>query len=235
MLVEHTDNPDEDYLEDSKDSSPQNGKVRNIKYAVIGKIYFGSIEADEKILRAFNSGDRFAFTAIYNKLYPSIFYFTKRYVFAEEAEDITADAFHKLWEMNKNFPRIIAIKTFLQVSTRNASFNYLEHKGVVRKVGNELLHLNEEKMEESQVREEIRAEFLKRIYYEMEKLPKQCKLICKLAYIDGLRNKEIAGKLNISENLVSHQKKRGIKLLRGILNVSDFLLLLLIISGDNLN
>jgi RNA polymerase sigma-70 factor (family 1) len=168
----------------------------------------------EDNLLPFNSGDQSAFTAVYNQLYPSVFYFTCRFVNPEDAEDITADAFCKLWKMRKNFPRLQSIKVFLQVTVRNASFNYLEHRKVVYKLKYEFQNQADKMVEDLTDSVEIREEYLKHIYAGIEKLPDQCKKIFKLAFLEGLKNHEIAGKLHISQNLVSHQKIRGLKLLR---------------------
>jgi RNA polymerase sigma-70 factor (family 1) len=186
-------------------------------------------EAGESLLHAFNNGSREAFTTIYNTYYSSAFYFAKRFVNKEEAEDVTADVFCKLWNMQKSFTRIQSIKVFLQVSVRNACLGYLEHKEVVDRHRKILLLSSEEDMETFFYEDEIKTEYLQRIYTEMEKLPGQCKKICKLAWFDGLKNREIAGQLHISEKTVCNQKVHGLKLLRiSILALSVLLICLLL-------
>jgi RNA polymerase sigma-70 factor (family 1) len=177
-------------------------------------------ESGELLLQAFNSGSRDAFTAVYNTYYAAAFYFAKRFVHTEEAEDITADVFCKLWDMRKSFTRMQSIKVFIQVSVRNACLGYLEHKEVIDRHRNVLLLSSVEKMESLFYEDEIKTEYLQRIYTEMEKLPGQCKKICKMAWFEGLKNREIAGILHISEKTVCNQKVHGLKLLKiGILSL----------------
>ena len=175
-------------------------------------------ESGESLLHAFNSGSRDAFTTVYNLYYAPAFYFAKRFVQSEEAEDITADVFCKLWNMQKSFTRTQSIKVFIQVAVRNACLGYLEHKQVIDRHRNVLLLSSAEKMETLFYEDEIKTEYLQRIYTEMENLPGQCKKICKMAWFDGLKNREIANLLHISEKTVCNQKVHGLKLLRiGIL------------------
>jgi RNA polymerase sigma-70 factor (ECF subfamily) len=55
---------------------------------------------------------------------------------------------------------------------------------------------------------------MQRIYEEIEKLPKKCRQVFKLAYMDGLGNEEIANLLNITYQTVKNQKVRALKILR---------------------
>ena len=132
MLIDYIENQDEspkDYVDDG----PPKGKFRNRKIQTGKKeITFASNSSDEEILQAFNSGNQAAFTSVYNQFYPSIFQFACRFLSYQNAEDITTDAFCKLWKMVKNFPRLQSIKLFLQVTVRIASIKSLEHKRIIR-------------------------------------------------------------------------------------------------------
>src|SRR6516164_17310 len=73
-----------------------------------------------EVIHMFNSGDRGAFDQVYRELYPNVFYFACRFVDQEDAADITADAFLKLWNQKKDFASLQKIRIFLQVCVRNA-------------------------------------------------------------------------------------------------------------------
>jgi RNA polymerase sigma-70 factor (family 1) len=194
---------------------------KKITYKQIGQPLSEVPEIHLELLSQFNAGSRDAFTKVYNLYYPSAFYFAKRFVTTEEAEDITADVFCKLWNMHKHFAKMQSVKVFLQISIRNACFGFLEHKAVVERHKNILLHSTDEQIETLFYADEIKTEFLQRIFTEMEKLPEQCKKICKLAWFDGMKNREIAEHLHISEKTVCNQKVHGLKLLRiGILAIN---------------
>jgi len=74
---------------------------------------------------------------------------------------------------------------------------------------------------------EQQAELLQRIYEEIEKLPKKCRQVFKLAYLDGLSNEEIAELLHINYQSVKNQKVRALKILRLALN-KGFLAVILV-------
>ena len=187
-------------------------------------------EPGEDIVYLFNSGNPDAFTSVYNILYPSIFYFARRFVNADDAADITADAFYKLWKMDKSFERLQSIKVFLQVSVRNACLNYLRNEKSKERKQSELLYLSDQTAENASLNyDEVEADFFIRIEAEIENLPNQCRKVFKMAYFEGLKNKQIAEYLKISENTVTNHKYKALKLLRLALQDVNPLLIAMIL------
>ncbi|MEN8123314.1 MAG: sigma-70 family RNA polymerase sigma factor, partial [Bacteroidota bacterium] len=73
---------------------------------------------------------------------------------------------------------------------------------------------------------------LERVIFELiEKLPKKRQIIFKLNKIDGLTYKEIAAKLDISENTVDTQMRKALAFLRS--EMKHFLSLILFIYLNN--
>jgi len=105
-------------------------------------------------------GDSKAFTFIYKKLYPSVYYFSKRFVGEETAKDIASDAFAKLWTIERNFQTLQSIKLFLQVCTRNASINYNERLKTATKNRDNIAALHNLKTDIFNEEEEIKAELI---------------------------------------------------------------------------
>jgi len=68
------------------------------------------------------------------------------------------------------------------------------------------------------------------IYSIIEGLPPAMRRISKLAYLEGLKNNEIAAQLDISVETVKVQKKRALKQLRLKLNPESLLTLLVLIK-----
>src|ERR1700730_5022982 len=141
-------------------------------YKNFGTNLSGVNEPGEDLVYLFNSGNRNAFTSVYNILYPSIFYFARRFVNSDDAADITADAFYKLWKMDKSFERLQSIKVFLQVSVRNACLNYLRNEKSKERKQNELLYLSDQTTENASINyDEVEADFFTRMHAEIENLP----------------------------------------------------------------
>jgi len=59
----------------------------------------------------------------------------------------------------------------------------------------------------------------------IEKLPPKCGEICRLSYIEGMSNEEIASRLLLSVNTVKNQKTKAITLLRLSLSPKSLLIL----------
>jgi len=160
------------------------------------------------------SSSPFTFKTIYKKLYVSVFYFARRFVGPEDAEEITMDAFLKLWIARRECFILPLDKTFLQVCVRNACLDLLKKRKSIsaRQAGLEY-HLVTAGLEDSGG-EEMREALVIRLYAEIEKLPKKCRQVFKMAYLEGQSSKKIAAFLGISENTVFNQRKKALRILR---------------------
>ena len=181
------------------------------------------------LIPQFNQGNSRAYTSIYNLYAPSIYYFAKRFVNDRNvAEDITADTFIKLFKLHANFDNLPNIQAFLRITTRNACLNYLRDLKVKDQQKQDLLYLLARDEDKGFPEDQYQAELLQRIYEEIEKLPKKSRQIFKLAYIEGLKNEEIADLLHINYQSVKNQKARALKILRLALSSKGLLAFILI-------
>lgn len=169
----------------------------------------------EDWLIAFKKGNSGAFQTIfenYNKLlFTSAFQLVKE---REQAEDIVADTYTKLWQRRDNFQTEEHVKAFLFLTTRNACLNHIRH--IQRKTASqsELTYLQKDKDDQDIVTDMIEGELLKKIYPLIETLPSKCKTIFKLIYFEDASTDEVAEKLHISHRNVLNQKRRAIQLLK---------------------
>lgn len=180
----------------------------------------------QHLITDFKQGNKAAFEAVYDTYRSQLYYFIKRIVEErQEAEDIAAETFIKLWKLRANFETHQNIKAFLFVTARNACLDYL--RSVERKSSSQqaLQYILSQDSDVTLSQDEIQAEVLKRIHNEIENLPPKCRQIFKMAYLKGLKNEEIAGQLQLSYQTVKNQKVRAIKLLRIALNYMEVLLL----------
>jgi len=180
----------------------------------------------EESIGSFDLSDKKSFTDVYNKLYPYAFFFAKRLVTSEDAADIVASVFGKLWFHKKKFENLPHCKAFLRVAVRNACVShYRKQASRIRK--EEMGHIELYSCETDYIftSEEIGAEKLSRIYSEIERLPHRCKEIFKLAYLQNIKNSDIARILGITIRTVQNQKHTALKMLRMTLLSGLFLLL----------
>jgi RNA polymerase sigma-19 factor, ECF subfamily len=162
----------------------------------------------------FNRDDEKAFEKLYNLLFSPVYFFAKKMMDGGvEADDITVDAFYKLWKLeSKNFSGVEKIKTFLQVTVRNAALNERRNKDL-RKEKAKIVFLAQHMVDET-MHADITAELLSLVLREIEKLPPKAKKIFRLFYIEGIKEKQIARDLQISENTVRNHKAKALAFLR---------------------
>ncbi|MCF0057242.1 RNA polymerase sigma-70 factor [Dyadobacter sp. CY356] len=159
------------------------------------------------------SEDKIAFEMLFNRNYSNLVYFSFNIVKDKrEAEDIAQDAFITYWNRKEEVAEDEdSVKSFLYTTVKNASLNLLRHQKVIEKFALQIPELVEDK---NIVNSIIQAEVFSKIHQAVESLPKACRQIVKMSYLDDKKNNEIAEELGISVNTVKTQKQRAMQLLR---------------------
>lgn len=182
---------------------------------------------DSDIIRGLSSNDQRAFDALFDLLYSPLRYFAQGITQdSAEAEDIVIRAFHVFWNMRERFDSIINIRAFFYVTVKNDSFDYLKSKG--RREQHEAQF--QQRVWETEADAGLKlseAELLERIHQKIERLPRRCREIFILTYIEGMKAGEIAKFLNISTSTVTTQRALAIKSLKKILTNEELPILLL--------
>jgi RNA polymerase sigma-70 factor (family 1) len=162
---------------------------------------------------AFCKGNQQAFNFIFDCYYRSVCFFASRLIPAKPiAEDITQEAFVRLWEKHNAFDCERSIKAFLYVITRNACLNFLKQGRRSKQHEDYWFHLVEEA--EDPPATFVQSEMISKLSAAIESLPPECRRVMQLCYIEGLQNKNIARKLGVSVHTVKNQKARGLALLK---------------------
>ena len=171
--------------------------------------------SEENIIKLLTQGSEEAFTAIYDKYAYSMITFASQLVNnSQEAQDICADVFMKLWEMRANFSTTKNIKAFLYIAVRNACFNFLKHLQIRTRKQEELIYHLHQISRPDELPMDIRSKYLERVLLEIESLPDKCKQVFKLSYFESMTNKEISNLLRISDKTVRNQKALALRSLR---------------------
>ncbi len=134
----------------------------------------------------------------------------------QEAEDIVQDVFMSLWINKDTFNYDQPIKPYLFKAVYNRSINYLKaRKPSIDITASDINQmLSDEIILSHQEESLLLKETSEQIKNFIETLPAQCKKIFKLSRISGLKNKEIAHTLNISEKTVESHISKALKDLR---------------------
>jgi len=171
-------------------------------------------QEEQKILEAFKQRDAKAFAYIFKLHRKPLVYFAEKLLgIREEAEDIVAGSFMKLWARHSDFDSFPAIKSFLYITTRNACFNFLKYSKRVSASQKEFSYWADKKEEEI-LHIMYRAELLAELDKEIELLPPKCRNIFQLAFYEGLSTTEIAAKLGLSNQTVRNQKSKALQVIK---------------------
>ncbi|MVZ65797.1 sigma-70 family RNA polymerase sigma factor [Sphingobacterium sp. DK4209] len=137
----------------------------------------------------------------------------------DTALDIVQDTFVKILDKNIALPdHENAVKSYLYTAVRNASLNYTRHLKISEAYN--LENPIQEVSDEDVLDAIISAEALNKLYTAIQSLPKGCQEVCRLTYLEGKSNSEVAELCGVSINTIKTQKKRSLELLRGRLSPS---------------
>lgn len=187
-----------------------------------------SVPLSNDIIVSLQKGGPEALQLLLKQFYSPLCLFAERLLTDKAAaEDIVGESFIKLWNKRSDFETLQNIKAFMYITVRNACLNYLKQAKRESLNQKQLAYITGEK-EEFVLNEMIRAEVLKEIMHEVDKLPEQCGKVLRLGYLEGLKNQEIADLLGISVHTVKNQKARAIQLLKVKLRDRDLMTFLLL-------
>jgi RNA polymerase sigma-70 factor (ECF subfamily) len=186
-----------------------------------------------QIIDGLKNNDSRVFDHLFNEYYTQLQYFAERLIGnREEAQDIVITVFRKFWSIKDNFETANNIKAFLYISVRNQCLDYLRYRQRFNEVKKEyethLLTAGELKQADHLV---IETDLINRIYQEVQKLPNRCREIFILTYFKGLKTKEIASRLQISESAVTTQRSLAIKYLKHAFSQEGYIFFCLVLAA----
>ncbi len=150
--------------------------------------------------------DMAAYRQLYDKLHRELFLFSYSIIKSREvAEEIVSDVFIKLWRIRNELPAIENLTVFLYTMAKNLSINHITRNYKYPKVSLDTIEVENIATFDNGEELFITAELTRRVNQAIQGLPSQCKLIFQLVREHGLRYKEVAVILGISELTVRNQ------------------------------
>ena len=172
------------------------------------------MENDSHLLIELTKGDSVAFSLLFRKYYRDLVMFGGHYLpDKERCEDIVQNIFLKLWAERENLCIETSLKSFLLRSVQNACLDELRHINVMRiheTYTQTFGHTDDLDTEHYVLFSDLQESLTK----ALEKLPEVYREAFEMHRLEGLKYKEIAARLNVSERTVEVRMGKAISLLR---------------------
>jgi RNA polymerase sigma-70 factor, ECF subfamily len=184
------------------------------------------------LIEKLKKGDDRALEKIFLTHYTNLCNYAYEFVHdTSTAEDIVSDAFVWMWENREKLTIKTSLQSYLFKIVHNRCINYIQKLKVRDRYSKDKILLTTSENHKTlgnanhPLNMLISKEMQERITKAIENLPPQCKEIFKLNRFHGLKNKEIAEKLHISELTVKKQMTIALKKLREMLFYLSFMML----------
>lgn len=168
---------------------------------------------ENQYLQSLQTGNIDDFEAMFNNFYAPLVVYACRYVQeTDTARDIVQEFFVRLYEKRQNVVIDTSLKSYLYRSVYHCCLNHINQQNIRDK---HLKSIDLERNDEENLENEISSvELQQRIHEMIEALPTKCKRIFKMNRMEGLKNEEIASRLNLSKRTVETQISKALKILR---------------------
>lgn len=159
-----------------------------------------------------------AYKLFFRQYYPKMFYYARRMVGDEGADEVVLDVFVDIWKRFGEIDVGDSILAYLYRAVYRRSLNYLRDNN--RQMADSLSDLNEMRAANylssiGNGEEDLQNQDMRRqIDQAIAELPDKCREAFMLSYIHGLKNKEIAMVQGVSQRTVDAQIYKALKYLR---------------------
>ena len=181
---------------------------------------------EDVLIDRFKAGDQSAYEMIFRFYYPGLVLFASQYVmYEEDAEEIVQDFFVRVWQKRDQVNQTGTLKPYFFTSVKNSSLNFLYKQKHQDKLIQEIVHISENNLL-YQPDVFVLSDLQDAIRKAVNSLPPKCREVFILSRINGLKNEDIANKLNLSKRTVETHVSNGLKQLR--IELKDYIGLLAI-------
>ncbi|MDX8339462.1 RNA polymerase sigma-70 factor [Draconibacterium sp. IB214405] len=167
------------------------------------------------LFRKFKEDDSAAFNELFVSYYQPLFLFACKFVEEDIAKDLLQDCFFELWKNRKTIDIKTSLSAYLFSIVRNRCYKYFEKERLKNGKLTEIeIKLKQEELNYFQHSEKSVLEFeiRDRIQKTIQKLPPKCAQIFNESRFNGLSNKEIAEKYELSVKSVEKHISKALKI-----------------------
>ena len=170
-----------------------------------------SLYTDQELTSLLKEDDHAAFTEIYKRYWKKMLLIAWNHSNDNVAsKDIVHEVFMSLWE-RRHLVEVLNLSAFLATSVKFSIYKYYQREN--RRT--ELARQNYEFSELTHDEEKLDALFLKEyINGIVEEMPERCRLVFRYSREMGMKNNEIAVKIEVTEKAVEANLTRALKIIR---------------------
>jgi RNA polymerase sigma-70 factor (ECF subfamily) len=193
-----------------------------------------SIKPCDNTLMNMQLVNREAFDELFRCYYPRLISYISSILDSKVAEDIAQDVFLYVWENRKKIYFGQGFQSYLFQSGYTRAMDYLRKQHTVmdyaQNVQTDFLEIYEKlaRNEDSILDHLYSKDFYQTLHQLLDKIPEQRRNVFLLAYVDGLKSKDIAEQCNMSQRTVESHIYLTLKFLRERLLKKDFYIFLLL-------
>lgn len=176
-------------------------------------------ESDAKLATAIRQGDYISYNTLFIRYYNKLCQFVYRMISdRQDSEDIVQELFLNLWDNRKKIIIEGNVSAYLHRMAKNLTLNYIRksmhyNNVTIEKQTDIPIPYEDSKLETDELHNAL--------YDCINQLPGRCKEVLLLHRVKGLKQKEIAEKLNISVKTIKNQIWISLQKLKSCLELKE--------------
>ncbi|WP_099463641.1 MULTISPECIES: RNA polymerase sigma-70 factor [Parabacteroides] len=182
------------------------------------------MQSELMLLAELRRGNKEAFSILFTSYYKDLVRFGGVFLSNKMVcEDIVQSVFLNLWNDRASLEITTSLKSYLLTSVRNRCMNEIQHRNIVQEHASDMMSnpvLDEINTENYVLFSDLQTHFL----LALQQVPEAFRLPFEMNRMQGMKYKDIAIRLNVSERTVEVRISKALEMLRTLLK--DFLLCL---------
>lgn len=169
---------------------------------------------EKDLITRFKNGDQTAFELLFHFYYSGLVMYSMQFTTDKaEAEEIVQDFFVRFWQKRQQFLVSDSLKSYLFLSVKNGSLNFLKHKRVEEKYIRAMVELsNQHLVFDPDLY--VATELQEKVREAVDLLPEKCREIFIMSRFKGMKNEEIADELHLSKRTIETQISKALKVMK---------------------
>ncbi|KPL13103.1 MAG: hypothetical protein AMS26_15540 [Bacteroides sp. SM23_62] len=177
---------------------------------------------EKLLIRELQRGNAKAFELLYKQYHARLFNFSLKIIRnKQDAEGMVQEVFIAVWENREKLDESKSFSGFIFSIAKNKALNRIK-QNLSRKVYLEYMQM-ENQIQNDTVSDIESRELMDYLLKTIQELPDKTKQIFLLSRNEGLTYKQIASRLDVTENVVDHEIRKALKYIRDKLGNFHFI------------